>query len=394
MQRPMMGSILFVTFGLAGCVTNPERGQPSPPLEVELESSPPPAPEDARRLEMKGLVSLPIQRTALAKQPLDRTEQFDWTATGWLEPKLDEEMRVHFLPIGAGSCQIVECPGPGAIPMIVDCGKGHRETRAPMAVEDVQAYVSSVLVGREAKVVVSHADFDHYRYIPSIINAESVHSLWLGGYHADYPENFMEFANDVRDHGTVENPRVVEEFEVNWHNDGFAVDDLACGTASSFVLAVNNGDEKNDHSLILSIDHGDFRVVFPGDAVGASEQAAIENFPGNLLVSTVVASSHHGSNTPKGNPSNSEAWVAATQPLFVIYSAGSLYGHPRCEVAERFREGGSLLPAAPHSFACTGGLSSGVSTLAEYNTQQSGVIVITSDAALDNLRLECHPGPC
>ena len=28
--------------------------------------------------------------------------------------KANNELRVHFLPIGAGSCHIVECPGPPA----------------------------------------------------------------------------------------------------------------------------------------------------------------------------------------------------------------------------------------------------------------------------------------
>src|SRR5688500_10545955 len=39
-----------------------------------------------------------------------------------LLPREANELRIHFLNTGEGSCAVVECPGSNARPMIVDCG--------------------------------------------------------------------------------------------------------------------------------------------------------------------------------------------------------------------------------------------------------------------------------
>jgi competence protein ComEC len=242
-----------------------------------------------------------------------------------------------------------------------------------------------------AKVVISHGDTDHSKFLPDLLVPVRVESLWLGGDHDEYPSEVLAWSSLVRDLGDAQWPRVTEEFEPDWHNEGYAVDELACGPASTFVLTVNSGNSKNANSLVLSIDHGDFRVIFTGDAEGATERAAMRNYPEpGVLVSTVVVSSHHGA---QSEDSNHVEWIEATQPLAVIHSAGTRYGHPKCPVVTRFQEAGYLRRATPHNMSC-GGLPAYASTWAEYNTHESGAVVITSDASLDSFRVECFPERC
>ena len=309
-------------------------------------------------------------------------------------PKDDDEIRIHVLPVGAGACHLVECPGAGSAPMLVDCGSAKVVPDVDWAQATVLDYIRRVLDGRLVNVVVSHADADHYKYIPAAMPATQVRSLWLGGAHGDYPTSFLQWANAVRDQGTPTNPRVTEPFPVNWHNDGYAVSGLSCGAAHTFVLGVNNGNSKNDHSLMLSIDYGNFRAIFPGDATAVSQGAAIANFPHDYLYSTVVIASHHGADT---HGSNNDHWARATLPEYVIYPAGASYGHPRCQVVETFRAIARLSAVVDHALAC--GVSGTAydaeqTELGEYNTHQSGAVILTSDASGRSVEVQCLPDGC
>src|SRR5262245_31204218 len=61
-----------------------------------------------------------------------------------LRAKEEDEIRAHHLNIGAGSCVVVECPGPDAPVLIADCGSTGG-TDADMKKEDVVTYVGGVL---------------------------------------------------------------------------------------------------------------------------------------------------------------------------------------------------------------------------------------------------------
>lgn len=401
--------VALLAVGLFGCTATPKRAETdqrgvaeSQEFEVslaalsseEFETVLAPAPEAARALRSKGLLSLESQRTSIRKrsQSRDILSRIDWADTSWLPPKAVDELRVHFLPVGAGSCHLVECPGVDALPMIIDCGSGIGGG-SQINVASIRKYLAAFLPDLFAKIVVTHQHYDHYSLLPSLFRANQVHSLWMGGFEEAQPEMLTKFADGIRSDRPASDPGVSEPFEINWHNDGYAVQDLSCGDAPTFILTVNNvapddSNNLNDRSLMLSIDHGDFRVLFSGDATGVVQDAAIRNYPGDLLVSTVLAAPHHGATS---HESNSERWAEAVYPAYVVYSSGSKWGHPRCEAVDRYRA--SLVTVAPHTFSCDGGPVI-LSGQAEYSTHQSGAIVITSDASLETLRVNCNPGPC
>ncbi len=99
-----------------------------------------------------------------------------------LAPHQPDELRTHFLNIGAGSCAVVECPGSNARPMIVDCGSTGA-TAVDMDGQQVRTYIRNVLQQHTAapNVVLSHPDSDHYSHIPNALDTVTVASVWQGG---------------------------------------------------------------------------------------------------------------------------------------------------------------------------------------------------------------------
>ena len=385
MRETVVAFCLLVTGLLSGCAHGPGTTRPEEVAEPSVRRHEASVQAEAEILS--------AERTARHKAPQSRRSMWRSDDFAPLPPKSEDEIRIHFVSIGAGACQVIECPGVDATPLVVDCGSTSPNTTRGLRDSEAIRYVQETLAGRGANVVVSHPDKDHYAYLPRAVPANKVQTLWMGGEFTAYPDDVRNWAAQVDARSTASLQRLFADLPQNWHNAGEAVESLQCGEALTFVLTTNNGSTSNDQSLVLSVDHGEFRSIFPGDATNASQDAALGNFPGDLLVSSLVVASHHGAVT---HGSNSDAWVAATQPLYVIYSAGSSYFHPRCDAIDTFRAGDTLLPAESHGFRCGDGSAwrSGPSDAAEFNTHSSGVIVVTSDAFLSNTSVICRPGPC
>jgi competence protein ComEC len=307
-------------------------------------------------------------------------------------PGSDEELRIHFLSIGAGTCTVVECPGLGALPIIVDCGSSGGRGDMALERDEARQRIQEILAehGTAANVVLSHGDVDHYRWIPHVLGEMSIQHIWQGGDPDTYgSDGFPTWIGRQEADGAV----IHRDFPVHWHNDGEPLgDDLSCGLASTFVLTVNSGagTSTNTDSLVLMIEYEDFTVIFSGDAVGITEEFAEANFRGAVKAS-MVSASHHGAVTFE---SNSSAWAEATAPAVIVYSSGQLHGHPRCPATETYR---SFLAAAPnHETHCNrtsdyAQREIADSVLAEYITDVVGSIVVSSNGR-SPMKLVCEAG--
>jgi competence protein ComEC len=305
-----------------------------------------------------------------------------WTTVSLaLAPRQGDELRIHFLNIGTGTCTVVECPGAGAPPMIVDCGSTGG-TANELNAQETRDYIRNILAQHQTtpNVVLSHADVDHYSRIPLVLDDVGVASVWQGGDPDDYTSgNFPTWITDQEGRGA----ELHRDFPQGWHNEGQPVSDLSCGDASTFVLTVNVGTSKNAQSLVLMIEYQDFTIVSTGDAEGETEQQAIDNFPG-MLKATVMTSSHHGASS---EGSNSQVWAEVTAPEVLISSAGNRFFHPRCTATNRFR---TLASTKRHDVRCGDSVSyrNERMNLAHYVTEVSGAIVVTSNGR-SPLALHC-----
>lgn len=315
-------------------------------------------------------------------------------AVGPLPKRLENELRVHFYNVGAGTCTLVECPGPNARPIIVDCGKLPRgQGDYAISDQELKKRIRDTLGDRSPEVVLSHSDKDHVSLISDVLGEVQVSAIWQGDDPEDYPSDVKGWVLRQQEHGAA----IHRRFAKDWHNDRQHIaNGLDCGTASSHVLTVNSGEpsgepdkDDNANSLVLMLKYNRFSVIFTGDATGATESAAIANY-GNDLRATVLTASHHGASSER---SNSPAWAAKTQPAVVIYSAGTKYGHPTCKATETLDD--TLAPTPEHDAIC--GKSGTVAKVfttkrAEYMTRVNGAITITTDGE-SPLRLDCEVGP-
>ncbi len=251
------------------------------------------------------------------------------------------EMRIHFLHTGAGSCALVECPASEEV-MMIDCGSwsGDVDTNFHRTEAETAARVKQILGDtanqRPMNVVLSHGDYDHYSEINTVLKGYNVGHLWLGGFSNYYSSSgFPTWKADMVSSGTT----VHEDLEIDFHNVPAQPEpNLSCGAASTFILtnrAKGNTQPKksdrNANSMVVMIEHGDFRVIFSGDATSVTEKEVMENFPD--VSATVVAASHHGATS---HGSNHIDWAKKLKARAVVYSSGHRYGHPKCGAVERF----------------------------------------------------------
>lgn len=297
-----------------------------------------------------------------------------WTTISQaLAPRRQDELRLHFLNIGAGTCTVVECPGANASPMVVDCGSTGA-TDVDMSRDEAGTYVRNVLSQHQAapNVVLSHGDEDHYGHIASALAGLTVASIWQGGDPNEYTSNlFPGWLADQQSRGAV----IHRNFSPHFHHDRQPLgDDLSCGSASTFVLTANTGSRKNAQSLMLMIEYEDFTAIFTGDAEGQTEAQAMANYD-NGIRATLMTASHHGANT---HGSNSQTWAESTAPAVLISSAGNKFSHPRCEATSRF---GSLATTKRHGIRCgtQSGYQASRTDRAHYVTEVNGAIVVTSN---------------
>jgi competence protein ComEC len=101
--------------------------------------------------------------------------------------------------------------------------------------------------------------------------------------------------------------------------------------------ATNSREHDNERSCVLRISSGAHSVLLAADIENGSEHRLLALHP-DKLPATLLVAPHHGSKT-----SSSQAFVDAVHPRHVVFTAGyrNRFGHPREEVAERYRAAGS-----------------------------------------------------
>ncbi|MCP4471328.1 MAG: hypothetical protein GY815_11700 [Gammaproteobacteria bacterium] len=299
--------------------------------------------------------------------------------------RAQNELRLHYINVGAGMCTVVECPGPKAPPMIIDCGTvglGDNDRNTTRT----KKYVKKILDAHEKKpnLVVSHPHKDHYGMIPEVLKSVQLNNIWLGGDHDRYKlSDFPDWLEKQKAGGAKVHNESPEDFDND--NSPIKSDWLGCGLASVYTLTVNSGDNPNSNSHILEIRYQDFGATFTGDAEGDTEEQALENYS-EKVKTTVLSASHHGASTHR---SNHEEWIKATDPEVVVFSSGPSFGHPKCNVVKRYDD--AVEAAPPHPTRC--GDRSGFkkklrNTRAQFVTSVNGLIVVSSNGE-SPLLLKC-----
>ena len=355
----------------------------------------------------------------------------------WPVGRPHDALRIHFLDVGPGLCVLMECPSTDArerAMALVDCGSKTPNVRYSLSPESVKAYLDRYLdQATEYSVYISHADVDHYNYLRPYVNRRGGNRpirVVYGGTANQYrcTRNQSFFPQNAS--GPPSSPALLEARDCFDDEGGLSesgadwcptaseatLPSFACGTAKIVLLTAPRrawqGDAAgtNSRSLVLSVEHGDFRALFPGDAWGVTEEAASRNsgrwhdvMRGRTF--DLMASAHHGTSQHESN-TRLPGMVNGRLPQrsngrnpVVVFSSGARgsahqgqprmkYGHPRTEVVERFDPDWSPSGAAPsrakgHPLVSCGNVQGdtcveGRTTKQVYSTAMQGTIVITS----------------
>lgn len=281
-----------------------------------------------------------------------RTEAHFVRSKGFVEKAVDD-LRISFLNVGSGACQLVQCPG-DETSILVDCGSSGGRSHEDMTFEQAADYLRDE-VGDRLIVVLSHPDDDHTLWVPEIFPAEEykVESIWIGGDIDAYSPSVRRWIEKQVDFRDAE---VQEGFPPGFDNEGEPIRDFACGPVETYILTVNVGSTSNDQSLVLMFEYSGKspgsgnRIVLTGDATGKTQKRMVAELADKIDRTEVLVACHHGAAT---HGSNDKRWVAAVQPEMVIYNAGLTRGlfHPRCSVTELYGEY-TLADTPPHKFWC------------------------------------------
>lgn len=301
-----------------------------------------------------------------------------------------DELRIHLVNVGPGNCILVECPGEDAIPILNDCGQHFdHETNTGRNAAEAAAYLRPLLDSHEAPptLVVSHPHQDHYEYVPTVLADRDPFAIWLAATKDAHDNPHNDFDTWLDRQEAAGTP-IHDDLPPHWSNAGDPIADesLSCGDAEVSVLTVNvpradGRNHPNANSLVLHLRYGDFSAILPGDAEDVTEASALVNSP-DLRDVTFLAVAHHGASS---EGSNGDPWVTRISPRAVVYSAGYAFRHPRCVVTGRYRP--HLATVTEHPMSCDPLRTSTptTTTRAEYTTEVSGPIVVTTDGTTTTL---------
>jgi beta-lactamase superfamily II metal-dependent hydrolase len=305
-----------------------------------------------------------------------------------------QALAVHTINIGSGSCHLLQCYTRKAEEntyhvenIVVDCGSSNTGFSG-MGVGAVETYFqrNSVTVQPAAMTVsrpivyVSHPDADHYNYLEGAFahaaDAYRPKKILLGGNPQTYRgsagdlagfANFLNDANGAAPGGinvngggplTAQTAALTRQTPLSeFQCAGVDLQTLTVNQPPPQALRNNQAALRNGNSLVLGLkwNDGKFAGLFPGDALGFTETAALgspwfNGIPADFQ--RFLAASHHGSNA---NDSNSQALINNFAPSVVQYSAGQQYGHPSSTVARRYENSLASSTSASHGLVASDG---------------------------------------
>lgn len=190
----------------------------------------------------------------------------------------DEQLRCTFLNVGHGTSVVIEFPD-GQV-WLYDAGRLGASSRAHV---DVANALWSLPTSRLERLIVSHADADHYNAVPGLLDRFSIGSLTS-------TEQFWQ-SEDREVHELLELLKEREIVRQNWSGG-------SRGTSAGVAWKVLHprrgwrGETDNADSLCLLLEYGGRRVLLPGDLEGKGLNDLVELPPRPC---DVLMAPHHGS---------------------------------------------------------------------------------------------------
>ncbi len=228
-------------------------------------------------------------------------------------------LALHFLNVGQGDGAVIRTPHGHFV--VVDAGPKTEAVDAGRRV--VVPFLSQQGVAELSAMVISHAHADH------VGGASAV----LERFHTDLVlEPGMPFSDPVYIHFLDEVAAEGVPWRPGHPGDRFVLDGVAFSLLHPDSTWPGLGEDLNEDSLILLVEYGSFRALFPGDA-GLVAEGYLHGRVGRVDLLKV---GHHGSRTATG-----DAWLDELHPKAAVVSVGrNNYGHPAPGTLDRLQQHG------------------------------------------------------
>lgn len=251
-------------------------------------------------------------------------------------------LEITMLDIGQGDSVLLRTPDRKMI--LVDGGSSTRSSVGKYVITPAVKYYGAKQIDY---VFVSHMDSDHVNGIEELISLST-----QGGLQIKYlilpqialeDEGFAELICQAQDAGI--------KVQIMKQGDALQLGDMTMeclypGGESGF------GSDENNNSMVLSLQYGEFDMLFTGDLETEGEKLLMEQQV--LERYDVLKVGHHGS-----SGASSQAFLEQVKPELALISCGrrNRYGHPHAETLERLQEQDAWI----------------------YCTKETGAITVTTD---------------
>ncbi|MEO8635229.1 MAG: DNA internalization-related competence protein ComEC/Rec2 [Gemmatimonadales bacterium] len=232
-------------------------------------------------------------------------------------------LALHFLDVGQGDAAVLRTPAGRWI--LIDAGP--RNDRGDAGQRVVAPFLAREHVARLSLAVISHAHADHIGGLRSVIERIPT-------------DQVLEPAELVADPVYTSALDAMAATEVGWRaaRDGmrFEMDGVRFTLLHPDTTWAEWRLDLNEDSVVLLVEYGNFRALFPGDA-GLVAEARLA---GRIGTVDLLKVGHHGSRSATGAP-----WLEELQPTLAVISAGrhNGYGHPHADVLERLQRAGARI---------------------------------------------------
>jgi competence protein ComEC len=244
-----------------------------------------------------------------------------WYATKWIHNYFFTPVSIVFLDVDQGDGTLIRLPGNTHI--LVDGGKGN--THTGQGKYTILPYLGYSRIPKLSKIIVTHADWDHYGGLEYVTQRVPVDTFVYGRM-----QSTSKSWNRLL--------TLIDQKEI-------PIIHPSCGdtlfhkkTPTSITLTVlspcfpKQFSSKNENSLVLKLQVGEQCALLTGDIEDQAESwlSTQSNIRCDLLKAP-----HHGSKT-----SSHSFFLEAVQPKIAVVSAGehNRYKHPHPTVLERYRK--------------------------------------------------------
>ncbi len=225
-----------------------------------------------------------------------------------------DEVLFHFIDVGQGDCILVESED---TIVLIDTGT---EAAGP----DVYNYLKERSIKYIDMLILTHPHDDHIGGSGKVIDYFEIGQLFING-DSSNSYSFEKFLNAVSAKNiTPEVPALNVSYKLGQMRIKFL--------SPEFLY-----DSTNDNSLVVSVEYGETRALFMGDAEKDVEEDLIKT---KELDADILKIGHHGSRN-----ASTDKFLRKVSPSVCVIQCGkdNSYGHPHEEVLSRLEKAGTTV---------------------------------------------------